>query len=108
MSRIDELLESAAIALKNGGVPLSEWWLVENEVTFDECMDVAEAMASAIHVYRATLNIALHETKLDMKKDRNLADMVASMSIRAAGVRGALVEAMHLEIEAEEKAAVQS
>ena len=101
MSRTDDLLVAAAKSLKDGGIPLSHPWLVENNVTFNEPMDVAECMASAIHVYRARLNIALHETRLDAKEDRSLAEMVASMTLRQAGVRGALVEGARLEEEAQ-------
>ena len=102
MSRIDDLLVSAANSLKDGGIPLSQPWLVANEVTFNEAMDVAECMASAIHVYRAALDIALHETRLDAKEDRNLAEIVASMTLRQVGVMGALVEGARLEEEAQQ------
>ena len=104
-SRVDDLLVSAANSLKAGGIPLSHPWLVENEVTFNEAMDVAECMASAIHVYRAALDIALHETRIDAKEDRNLAEIVTSMTLRQAGVMGALVEGARLEGDAQQMAA---
>ena len=102
MSRIDDLLVSAANSLKDGGIPLSNPWLVANKVTFDEAHDVAECMASAIHVYRASMNIALELSALDAKEDRNLAEIVASMTLRQAGVMGALIESARLEGDAQQ------
>ena len=102
MSRIDNLLVSAANSLKEGGIPLGHPWLVANEVTFDEAHDVAECMASAIHVYRAAMNIALELTALDAKEERSLAEVVRSMAVRQAGVIGALVEGARLEEEAQQ------
>ena len=105
MSRIDNLLVSAANSLKDGGIPLSNPWLVANEVTFDEAQDMAECMASAIHVYRAALNIALELSALDAKEERSLAEIVRSMAVRQAGVMGALVEGARLEDEAQQMTA---
>ena len=59
-------------------------------------------MASAIHVYRASMNIALELSALDAKEDRNLAEIVASMTLRQAGVMGALIEGARLEGDAQQ------
>ena len=45
MSRQSELLRKAADALDDGQIPLMNPFLADNEVTFDECMDMAELLA---------------------------------------------------------------
>ena len=102
MSRLDGLLVSAANSLKDGQIPLSHPWLVDNEVAFDEAHDVAETMASAIHVYRAVLNLAYEQSALDSKEERSLAEIVRSMAVRQGGVISALVVGARLEEEAQQ------
>ena len=103
MSRIDDLLVSAANSLKEGGIPLSHPWLVAHEVTYDEAHDVAESMATAIHVYRSVLNLALEQSALDSKEERSLAEIVRSMGLRQGGVISALVVGARLEEEAQKE-----
>lgn len=45
VKRSNKLLLDAAKALEKGGDPFSHDWLVENEVTLDECMSLSERMA---------------------------------------------------------------
>lgn len=45
MGRLDDLLEAAAVALDDGRNPLDEHFLVEHEVTLDECYDLAGMLA---------------------------------------------------------------
>jgi hypothetical protein len=45
MSRQAELLRKAADALDDGQIPLMNPFLADNDVTFDECMDMAGLMA---------------------------------------------------------------
>jgi hypothetical protein len=40
-----ELLRKAAEALENGRIPLMNPWLVENDVTLDQCMALADQLA---------------------------------------------------------------
>ena len=103
MARLDDLLVSAAKSLKGGGIPLSPPWLDANEVTFNEAHDVAESMATAIHVYRAVLNLALEQSVLDSKEERSLAEIVRSMGLRQGGVISALVVGARLEEEAQKE-----
>ena len=101
MSRLDDLLVSAATSLKDGYTPLSTQWLVDNNVTYDEAHSVAETMASAIHVYRAAMNLAVEQAALDSKEDRSLAEIVKSMALREGGVISALVVGARLEEESQ-------
>jgi hypothetical protein len=48
MSRARDLLRLAAEALEDGRDPLSQAFLVEHQVTLDECYNLADAMAAAI------------------------------------------------------------
>ena len=45
MSRSSELLTAAADALEDGQIPLMNPFLSEHDVTFDECMDMADSLA---------------------------------------------------------------
>jgi hypothetical protein len=45
MSRSSELLKAAAAALEDGNDPFARSFLVEHDVTFDECMDMADSLA---------------------------------------------------------------
>lgn len=45
MNRRTELLNKAAEALENGENPLAEGFLADHEVTFDECMNLAQQLA---------------------------------------------------------------
>ena len=103
MSRVDDLLVAAANSLKDGGVPLTPPWLVDNDVTFSEAFDVAESMASAIHVYRAVMQLALKQAALDSKEDPNLAEIVGAMALRQGGVVSALAVGARLEEAAEKE-----
>jgi hypothetical protein len=44
MSRSSELLKAAAAHLENGGDPFHEF-LADNDVTIDECFDLADSLA---------------------------------------------------------------
>ena len=102
-NRQDDLLVGAANNLKQGMNPMHHEWLVEHGVTFDECMNLAEQIATAIHVYRSTFKLALRNAELQSKKERTLAEVVWSMALREAGPMGIIVEASRLEDEAGEK-----
>lgn len=45
IKRANKLLLDAAKALANGADPFNHDWLVENNVTLDECMSLSERMA---------------------------------------------------------------
>lgn len=45
MSRATELLKAAAVALEDGNDPFHTNWLADNDVTFNECMDLSESLA---------------------------------------------------------------
>jgi hypothetical protein len=45
MARMPDLLRKAAEALDDGQIPLMNPFLSDHDVTFDECMDLAELMA---------------------------------------------------------------
>ena len=51
MTRTQELLREAARALEDMRDPMSTGFLVEHNVTADECFDLSETMALAIRVY---------------------------------------------------------
>lgn len=53
MSRARDLLRLAAEALEDGRDPLSQAFLVEHQVTLDECYNLADAMAAAIRRFAA-------------------------------------------------------
>jgi len=50
MSRMSDLLRDAAEALDDGQIPLMNPFLSEHDVTFDECMDLAELLAVGAQV----------------------------------------------------------
>jgi len=45
MSRMPDLLREAADALDDGRIPLENPFLSEHDVTFDECIDMADFLA---------------------------------------------------------------
>jgi len=49
-ARRTELLTAAADSLERGEIPLMDGWLAENEVTSDECIAIANAMAVGCRV----------------------------------------------------------
>lgn len=51
MSRATELLDAAADELERGSDPFHHAWLAEHDVTLDECMDLAEGLATAARIY---------------------------------------------------------
>lgn len=55
--RIKTLLEETARQLREGRGALNHAFLVENEVTFDECMELAEWIAIAIESAVKTSNL---------------------------------------------------
>lgn len=64
--RMNELLDRAADALEKGMDPFSNWFLVENEVSLDECMALSEAVGGLIKWYlkqpaEVKVKVALHE-----------------------------------------------
>ena len=97
MNRMDDLLVSAANNLKEGMDPMHHQWLVDNSVTYDECMTLCEQMATAIHVYRAAFKVALRLSELEHKEDRSLQEIVEGMAWRNAGPMGIILEASRLE-----------
>lgn len=50
MSRMADLLDKAADALENGEDPLALHFLSENEVTLDECFDLADKLAMGARI----------------------------------------------------------
>ncbi len=46
MSRSVDLLKAAADALEDGRDPFAESWLADNGVTYGECMDLGESLAT--------------------------------------------------------------
>ena len=97
MSRMDDLLVSTARELIVGNTPLNGAWLVDNDVSFDEAMDLADSLAMAIHVYRATIKLGLRLAANDTKDTRTLQALVVDMAIRQGGPSAILAEAMRLE-----------
>ena len=95
--RADDLLVMAAQNLKEGKEPMHHEWLVDNEVTFDECMMLCEQISTAIHVYRAVVKTSLRLAYLESKGDRDLQEIVESMAWRQAGPMGMLLEGSKLE-----------
>ena len=59
MSRMRELLEATQRDLKAERSPLNEAFLQEHVVTYDECMELAELLGSAIRVYLSVTDDAL-------------------------------------------------
>lgn len=51
MSRSDTLLRAAADAFDDLRSPFDRDWLVEHDVTLDECGDLSENVATAIRVW---------------------------------------------------------
>lgn len=51
MSRLPQLLRTAAESLEGGTDPFRESWLSEHEVTFDECMALSNALATGARLY---------------------------------------------------------
>ena len=60
-------------------------------------MDLADTLATAIHVYRATFKLALQLAGNDAKKEHTLLELVRGMSIRQGGPVAILAEALRLE-----------
>lgn len=52
-NRATELLVAAADAFLDGSNPFTDNWLGENEVTFDECMDLSDAIGVILKGYCA-------------------------------------------------------
>lgn len=98
MSRMDELLTSTARELQAGRAPLNAAWLDAHHVSLDEAIGLASHLATAIHVYRATMSLGL---RLSGPADElTLPELVAGMSLRQGGPAAILAEAMRLEEEA--------
>lgn len=55
--RMQFLLEQAVKALANGGIPLSEWFLHEYNVTFDECVSLATLMSNILKGFLKTRKV---------------------------------------------------
>jgi hypothetical protein len=51
MSRESELLKIAADRLEDGRDPLAGAFLAEQQVTYDECLDLAGALATGARLY---------------------------------------------------------
>lgn len=52
-NRVTELLVAAADAFLDGSNPFADNWLAENEVTFNECMDLSDAIGVILKGYCA-------------------------------------------------------
>lgn len=64
-TRRDELLTLATKAFEDCMSPFENSWLVKNEVTADECMDLSQAIAFCIEWYMlADISSAASEMKL--------------------------------------------
>ena len=77
-SRMGELLLAAADALDDGRDPFEHSFLVEHEVTYDECGNMAEQVAFAIRIYREVMRMGLHPTT---PADRKLAAAIIAGSL---------------------------
>jgi len=67
MDRRTFLLEQAKEALEDGAVPLSEWFIQEHHVRFDEAHELEEDMTTAIELYllmRARVNAGAERIKV--------------------------------------------
>ena len=53
--RMAELLDSAAKALEDHRDPFESSWLIENDVTFDECMELSGWMATGAEMMPALM-----------------------------------------------------
>lgn len=53
--RMAELLDSAAKALEDYRDPFESSWLIENDVTFDECMELSGWMATGAEMMAALM-----------------------------------------------------
>ncbi len=51
MDRRTFLLEQAKEALEDGAVPLSEWFIQEHHVNFEEAHELEDDMTAAIELY---------------------------------------------------------
>ena len=81
--RMDQLLDKAATALDDGIDPLNSQWLADNDVTFDECMTLAESIALSIRVYRTVMEMGLSSEW----PSRRLASMILAAVVRQEAVK---------------------
>ncbi len=51
MNRQEQLIKAAAIAFDNGSDPFVHEWLLEHEVTADECMDLSSVIGTILQGY---------------------------------------------------------
>lgn len=56
MTRMTELMHLAADALDEGMDPFNQAFLAEHDVTFDECMSLAEMLATAGRLFAYALD----------------------------------------------------
>ena len=99
-TRMDDLLVLVAGDYKAGISPMSHEWLVANAVTYDECLGLAENIATAIHVYRAVLKDTLRLAQLE-SGEKSLAGIVEGIAIRQSGPMGILLAGIQLEDQAD-------
>ena len=62
MSRSEELLQAAAVAFNEGSDPFGHEWLVEHQVTLDECDTLSETIGLAIQVYQEVMELGLGDS----------------------------------------------
>lgn len=74
MSRADDLLRAAAQAFENAEDPFSTSWLVDHQVTADECFTLSSQIAAAIQLWR--------RSSLRTKADSIIADVIAEERVR--------------------------
>lgn len=64
------LLLKAAKALEDGRSPLDRSFLIENSVTADECLDLAEGMAAAIRFTDGMIGLAQDRRRIRREATR--------------------------------------
>ena len=104
--RLDQLMLKTAEQLKEGKKPLNGTFLADNDVTADECFQLADLLVSAIHTYRATASLMRKATECERisqngaNATQRLAASVVKQKIYQSGPFAVFVEATRLEAEA--------
>jgi hypothetical protein len=89
MSRMPDLLRKAADALDDGQIPLMNPFLADNDVTFTECMDMADLMAVGARVVAWALDNPRHAAAaFQGARMEQVADLLKLMNTKAAAREG--------------------
>ena len=100
MTRIEELLRAAASTYDEHSDPFNTQWLVDHDVTLDECMELSEQIATSIRVWLGMGDLIQLMAKTGKLAEESLAGAIANMGLAhyKAGVGAVLASSVkHFE-----------